>query len=279
MFVKTRSTLKVLFSKALWINLFLAALLSLGLLLLLNFSLKIYTRHGQSVTVPDITNKPIDKAIEILSDNGLEYEILDSSYVDKKPPLTVLDMNPKPNAKVKSGRIIYLTINASTKPTIQMPDLVGKSSYKFAKLQLEGYGLSVAEPVLKPDPHGGAVLEVLINGKAVTPGTRIAKGTLVTLVVGDGLMNTSFNVPYLIGLTYQQAMDKLNAIGLPFGSVVVDDGITDTTNAFIYKQFPSAENHGIIRTGEAIDIFLSKEMPADIEIHEELYDKAVDTIP
>ena len=270
--------MKSIFTKEFWLNVLVAALIGFALLLFVSWGLKVYTRHGQSIAVPNVKDKSLAKAIEILEDNGLEYEILDSSFVENKPPLAVLEMNPKPASKVKKGRIIYLTVNSATKPTVAMPDLVGKSSFKFAKLQLEGFGLTVAEPIYKPDPHVGAVLEILIGGKPAVPGKKVPKGTLVTIVVGDGLMNSATEVPYLIGLTYQQAMDKLATLNMPLGSIIVDDGVKDTLGGFIYKQFPTGDNNSLLRQGEVIDIFIAKEMPEDIKIKEDLYDKKVDTL-
>jgi hypothetical protein len=53
---------------------------------------------------------------------------------------------------------------------------------------------------------------------------------------------------------------------------VVDDGVTDTTGAVIYKQIPEYGQGNSIRIGEPVDLFLGKQLPDGIEVHPELYD-------
>jgi len=217
----------------------------------------------------------------ILSDNNLEWEVMDSVFDVNKPPLTIVEQNPKPGAKVKQGRTIYVTINATTAPTTEIPDLIGRSSLKYAKMQLESFGLKVGEPIYKPDPHLNAVIGILINGKPVTKKGKYPKGSTVTLILGDGLGNSKISVPYLIGLRYDEAEFKLKGYSLNVGAIVADNGVIDTSGAVIYKQSPTYGPGNSIRIGEAIDLFLAKELPEGIEVHTELYDMEAptDSIP
>lgn len=240
--------------------------------------LKSYTRHGQNITVADLRGKSFEEAKKLLANNHLKWQIMDSVFDVKKPPLSVVDQNPKPGSKVKEERTIYLTINATSAPTTEIPDLIGRSSYKYAKMQLESYGLVVAEPVYRPDPHLNAVIGMEINGKPVNRKTKVPKGTVVTLILGDGLGNSRITVPYLIGLRYDEALFKLRGYSLNVGARVVDDGVTDTAAAIVYKQVPAYGQGTTIRIGEPIDLFLSKTLPEGIEVNPELYD-IVDTIP
>lgn len=247
------------------------------LLIVVQWRLKSYTRHGESITVPDLRGMSFEQVKSVLSDNNLEWQVMDSVFDVNKPPLSIVDQNPKPKAHVKEGRTIYITINATTAPSTELPDLIGRSSLKYAKMQLESYGLKVGEPIYKPDPHLNAVIGMLVNGKNVTKKMRIPKGTLVTLILGDGLGNSRISVPYLIGLRYDEAEFKLKGYSLNVGALVADEGITDTTAAIIWKQNPAYGEGNSIRIGEPIDLFLSKELPAGITVDPSLYDK-VDSI-
>ncbi len=265
--------MKKILTKALLYNILIAIGVTFVLLLLVNWGLRIYTRHGQTLVVPDIRGQKFDPAIDTLEKYHLEYEVMDSAYMTDKPPFSIIDQNPKPGTSVKSGRTIYLTINAAGAPLADVPDLVGKSSYKYAKIQLEGIGFKVGEPVYQPDPHRDALIGMLIDGRPLKAGTKIPKGSTITLLVGEGLANTSIPVPYLIGLRYEEAVVKLREeYNLSIGAISMGDGMKeeDKARGFVYRQSPSYGS-GRIHLGEEVDMWLAKEMPDNIEVHPEWY--------
>ena len=145
-------------------------------------------------------------------------------------------------------------------------------------MQLESYGLKVGEPVYKPDPHLNAVIGMVVHGRNVTKKMRVAKGTEVTLILGDGLGNSRVSVPYLIGLRYDEAEFKLKGYSLNVGALIAEEGVVDTSGAIIYKQIPAYGAGSSIRIGEPIDLFLAKELPDGIVVDPSLYDK-MDSIP
>jgi beta-lactam-binding protein with PASTA domain len=270
--------LKKYLTKPLLYNILIAIGMTIVLLLLVNWGLRIYTRHGQTLSVPDLKGLSFDAASDTLSKYHLDFEVMDSAYMTDKPPLSVIEQNPKPGTSVKSGRTIYLTINALGAPLADVPDLIGKSSYKYAKIQLEGIGFKVGEPVYKPDPHRDALIGMLIDGRPIKAGTKIPKGTTITLIVGEGLGNTSISVPYFIGLRYDEAVVKIKEeYNLSVGAVTMADGMTDKdkSSAFVYKQSPS-RGSGRIHLGEEVDLWLAKEMPDNIEVHPEWYNSTDD---
>lgn len=260
------------------LNLVLAIGIVFVLLWAVQSGLKSYTRHGESITVPDLRGMTFEQVKTILGGKNLNWEIMDSVYDMHKPPLSIVDQNPKPLSKVKEGRTIYITINASKAPTTEIPDLVGRSSLKYAKMQLESYGLKIGELIYKPDPHLNAVIGIEINGKSVNAKTRVTRGTVIDLVLGDGLGSSKINVPYLIGLPFNEAEFKLRGYSLNIGALVVDEGVIDTPAAIVYKQFPAYGNGNSIRMGEPVDLWLAKELPAGITVDPTLYDKQ-DTLP
>jgi beta-lactam-binding protein with PASTA domain len=248
------------------------------LLLIVQSGLKSYTRWGQSTIVPDLRGSTFEQVKTILGSKNLEWQIMDSVYDMSKPPMAIIDQNPKPNSKVKEGRTIYITINATKAPTTELPDLIGRSSLKYAKMQLESYGLKVGEEIYKPDPHLNAVIGLMVNGKNVTKKMRVPRGTVVDIVLGDGLGNSRISVPYLIGLHLDEAIFKLRGYSLNVGSTLVAEGVSDTSNAIIYKQVPEYGEGHSIRIGEPIDLWVAKELPEGIIVNTELYDK-MDSIP
>ncbi|MES2620898.1 MAG: PASTA domain-containing protein [Bacteroidota bacterium] len=262
---------KTYFNKVLLYNFLIAIGVVVVLLLVVRSGLKSYTRHGESIAVPDLRGQSLEKVKSMLSEKSLEWKVMDSVYDMDKPPLSIVDQNPKPKSSVKEGRTIYVTINATTAPTTEIPDLIGRSSLKYAKMQLESYGLKVGEPVYKPDPHLNAVIGMAVNGKNVTKKMKVAKGTVVTLILGDGLGNSRISVPYLLGLRFDEAEFKLKGYSLNVGAIIAEEGVTDTSGALIYKQVPPYG--GAMRLGEPIDLFLAKELPEGIVVDASLYDQ------
>lgn len=81
-------------------------------ILIVYFSIAIFTRHGQTRTVPGVENTSYTEAIQRLHDAGLRYEIRDSLYRDDVKPGYVIEQFPKRNSTVKPGRKVFLYINA-----------------------------------------------------------------------------------------------------------------------------------------------------------------------
>ncbi len=272
------AALKKYFNKVLLFNLLVALAMVIVLLVIVQFGLKSYTRHGESITVPDLRGMTFEQVKTILNGKNLDWEIMDSVFDMHKAPLSIIDQNPKPNSKVKEGRTIYITINATKAPTTEIPDLIGRSSLKYAKMQLESYGLKVGELIYKPDPHLNAVNGMQIGGKNVKAKTRVPRGTVIDLVLGDGGGSIKINVPYLIGKRYDEVEFQLRGSSLNIGALVVDEGVSDTAGAVVYKQYPAAGEGSTIRLGEPIDLWLARELPAGITVDPTLYDKE-DSIP
>lgn len=262
--------LKKYFNKILLFNILLAGVIVAVLLLIVQWSLNSYTRHGEHITVPDLKGKTLEQAKDILSDSSLEFQIMDSVFDVSKPPLTVVEQNPKAGAGVKRGRKIYVVVNATSAPFTEIPDLIGRSSYKYAKMELESYGFKLAEPVYKPDPHLNSVIGMLANGKPVSKKSKVAKGSIITLILGDGLGSGSVTVPYLIGMRLSDAQFKMQEFSLNLNAIV-DEGVVDTAGAVIYKQVPAYGLAQVINLGEYIDVFVARELPEGTVADTSLY--------
>lgn len=164
-------------------NLALAAIILLVVSFLAFRYLAATTHHGDSVLVPKLTGKSMAEAEEILDDADLEYKIIDSVFRENMPKGYVVDQMPEANEKVKDGRTIYLTINASNAPKVEMPDLVNQSK-RAAITTLEALGLGY-ELVYKTDICTDCVLAQMYGNKVILPGFKIAKGQVITLVLGQ----------------------------------------------------------------------------------------------
>ncbi|PSL25959.1 PASTA domain-containing protein [Chitinophaga ginsengisoli] len=237
----------------------------LAVLGLLFFSLLgIITKHGDTLTVPDVYKKNIQEATMILEKEGFSVDVRDSIYVDSLPGLAVWEQTPAKGSIVKVGRTIYLTINKVIPPMVQMPDLNGLT-FRSAEMTLHSLRLNVGDTIYKPDFATNTVLQQLLNGKVVKPGREIPEGSNITLVLSSGTGNTENPAPDLIGLTFLEAKETLSASNLGLGTVLIDPSVTDTANAFVVKQTPPRRNSlnelNMVRAGETIDLWLSGNRP------------------
>lgn len=214
-----------------------------------------YTHHGESISVPDLRGLKKDRLESFIHDKHLRYAIVDSIFELDKPPGTVVEQDPAPDSKVKEDRTIYLTVNASLPPKIKMPDLKDVS-YRQAEAILSTFGLKVGTLIYKPDLARNAVLGQRYRGSEINPGTEIPKGSVIDLVLGDGLGNTQVPVPNLIGRTKGEALFVLKGSSLNAGTLFYDQGVRDSSNAKVYKQSPEPSDSATISEGEAVDLYL-----------------------
>jgi len=246
--------------RPLWINIFVALGISLVVLFLFFMTLEFWTNHGQYLRVPDVKGKNYKEASELLDKAGFDIVVQDSVYYDTISPLVIIKQFPDPDATVKVNRTIYLTINRATAPIVDMPNLVGMS-FRNAELELKSRGLKLGDTIYVPDIAKNAVKDQQVAGVTLKPGSPIAMGTSITLVLGAGIGNEDIAVPDLFGMPYIEALTLLESSGINLGVVLPDAGLTDTLAGFVYWQNPDRfnEEHRInrIRSGQMMDIKLS----------------------
>ncbi|QJW88832.1 PASTA domain-containing protein [Spirosoma taeanense] len=212
------------------------------------------TNHGQTITVPDVSKLSLDEMRNILSDRDLRYEVSDCTFVAGAQPLTVIQQYPRANSKVKEGRKIYVTITKRMAPMVSMPNLVSMID-RSAALMLRSLGLEEGERTYVPDVAKNSVLRQLYNGKEIAPGTPIPKGSRIDLEVGDGLGNTMFEIPNVVGLPLDEAKPAIRGVNLKVGTVIsVDDPEKEVGT--VVRQRPEARPGERIRVGETMDLWV-----------------------
>ena len=180
----------------LWGNLLAMAVVVALLIVGVKYALDVYTHHGESLTVPSVKNKKFKDAERILDDMGLVVIVSDTGYVKTLPPDVVLEQSVLPGEKVKSGRIIYLTVNALTTPTITLPDIIDNSSLREAMAKLSAMGFKLAMPEFIPGEKDW-VYGVTVRGKNVVTGDKISIEDSVVIQVGNGLRDAADSINYI----------------------------------------------------------------------------------
>src|SRR5699024_8086212 len=116
---------KFLISKTFWIQVVLAIIVSVLLVFLMVKWLDVYTHHDETIEVPDLSRMQLEQVDKTLEALNLQEEILDSvGYNPDYPKHSVVEQNPKAGKRVKEGRKIYLKLNPSGFPKIEVPDFI-----------------------------------------------------------------------------------------------------------------------------------------------------------
>lgn len=210
------------------------------------------TNHGESITVPDLRKMNAAELENFLDERDLRYEVSDCTFVPKVPPLTVISQYPQPGSKVKEGRKIYVTVVYRTAPLVKMPKLTDMTQ-RSAQMLLKSAGLELGNLRYVPDLAQGAVLKQLYKGEEILPEQPIAKGSKIDLEVGDGLGQTAFDMPSVIGMTLEDAKFQIVGAGLKVGQIMMVDKV-EAEPGTVSRQNPDAGNK--TRIGDVIDLWI-----------------------
>jgi eukaryotic-like serine/threonine-protein kinase len=222
-------------------------------------ALRVYTRHGQALAVPDFAGQTLSEVSKTADLKNLRYRIIDSVYIQGAKPGTVVSQNPSPETKVKENRTIFLTINAINPEKVKMPNIVGISS-RLAETILINCGLKIGSKIYIPGIGKDYVLRQLYHRKSkdIPVGTLILKGSSVDIALSCGEGSYAVDVPDLRLLTLSKARNALSEIYLNIGATVYDNSVEsreDTLKAVVYKQSPSEGSS--LNAGNEIDVWLT----------------------
>ncbi|MFR1815100.1 MULTISPECIES: PASTA domain-containing protein [Dysgonomonas] len=166
-------------------NVLLMLILAVILIAITLFCLNKYTRHNESIEVPDLKGLQVQDAASIIASSSLRYEVVDSVYNQDGVPGAIVEQIPLGKSHVKEGRTIYLTVQAKSEQLVSMPDLED-ASLRQAEALLKALGFSRINIEKVPSQYQDLVFGVAYRGVTVKAGQKIPKNSVLTLRVGDG---------------------------------------------------------------------------------------------
>ena len=188
--------MKKIFSLGLWANLLAMVLVVVLLCFGVKYGIDLYTHHGEKIQVPNVRHKSFADAEHILDKLGLQIAISDTGYVKTLPPDCILEQSLVPGQVVKSGRTVYVVVNASSTPTLTIPDVIDNSSYREARAKLIAMGFKVGDPEYVPGERDW-VYGIKCKGRLVGTGQRVPVDAYIIIQVGDGRRDLSDSVAYM----------------------------------------------------------------------------------
>lgn len=222
------------------------------------------TNHNEEIPVPDFLGLASERLDSAMEASGLRYEINDSSYSDNFGPLEISRQFPAPGSMVKPGRKIFISINRTEPPTVPIPSVEDLSLINAQSILISN-GLRPGKVIYEPGPFAELVISVALGGRKIPAGARVAKGTYIDLVVGDGAGPKDFVISNLVGISLKNAMLLISNWNLHLGDVEVGpDSDTTGVESFVYRQMPQPGDS--VRIGQPVHLWIAPkgyEPPSD----------------
>ena len=236
--------------------------LSLVIIMLVFFFIKIYARQGKEYVLPDVVGTNL---ADVQSDNplGLDIVVMDSIFRPGAEGGTILTQDPKSGTMVKKGRKLYITLTAYSPEDAVFPELAGLT-VRQAVSELRGCGLEVGRLKFVEDPYKNTIIDHTCKGKTVYAGQQIERGSVIDLVVGLGDSTGSSVVPFVIGKTAEMARRDIIAASLNVGKEHFR-GVKNHQTAVIYKQEPDYTGVSRYSYGTSIELWYIDAEDTDVE--------------
>lgn len=177
-------------------------------------TLRFIVKSEDAVVVPQLVGKDAVYALDILTDLGLNIKVGGFEYRSDVPKNHVAHQDPGPGSEVKKDRDIHIIISKGPK-TLVVPNLLGMD-IRQADIIMEENGLSRGA-VSHAFSDQAAVDELI--AQVPLPGTVVTRGDSIDLLVSLGRRPATYQMPYLHGLTLEDAMLILDRSQLGLGHI------------------------------------------------------------
>ena len=221
--------------------------------------LRVITRHGQKVEVPQLTNMTYDEAQAVAKKHHLRLKIVDSVYVPQVAKGLIFKQNPAAGSFVKKRRHIMITINSMVPNMVRVPSLVGYS-LRQAESNLNAAQLRIGKLIYVSDIATNNVLGQMYHGKSVTPGDVLPAESEIDLRLGLNPSDCQTYVPNLIGTQYQQVRSELVGNSLNLQRMICDGTVksfSDSLQSIVYKQEPAPSSRRPVTMGTGVTVYMT----------------------
>jgi serine/threonine-protein kinase len=221
-----------------------------------------YVRHDTLVKVPSVIGMRYEEAVKVLDDADLEGLQGDVRYDESKPIGTILDQNPPADQMVKDGRRIYLVVSGG-ETLYDVPNLVGRT-VRESKFMLAQRNLELQEVETKPSmqyPPGIIISQIELTG------TKLKKGSRVSVVVSTGMDAGDLKIPELVGKNVEEAKKIILQNKFTIGKINFQPSTTVPVNGVI-DQYPKANT--MAKENQRIDLFVNKVVKKEIPDENEM---------
>jgi serine/threonine-protein kinase len=216
-------------------------------ILIANFLIMPLIVHkGREVIVPNVCNLSLEEAMNELKKRGLDGLATERRHDQIIEEGYIIIQDPLPDQKVKSGRIIHLTVSLGPQ-VIKVPFLAGVDIQK-GELILKRLGFTIE----KIDYVNS---DTIIRGKIIRTipehEVELTKGDAVKVIVSKGPV---LKMPDLTGKTQHEVEAELEKLGLVFGEIKEVEG--SGIKGSVIVQSPAPDE--IVEPGDTVTLMVIK---------------------
>jgi len=172
-----------------------------------------FFNRGGTVMVPDFRGKHIVEVVKTKPD-GIDIVRRDEKFDDRQPKDHIIAQFPEPGTVVKPGKKVLLSISLGLQK-VNVPDMVGMSM-REVDMALMNAQLSVGD---RAYIFSDKIAPDRVVGQSPLPAEEYGVNKDVDLLISLGKRPESFPLPSLLGLSLDEAKNRLQAFGFNSGRI------------------------------------------------------------
>jgi serine/threonine-protein kinase len=215
------------------------------------FTLTLIIKSEDTVIVPNLEGKDVVYALELLTELELNTKVKGSEYTADIPKNYVVFQEPQAGAEIKKGRDVKIILSKGPQ-TVSMPDLLA-FSVQQANIILEENGICQGE---LSSTYSKKIEKDHIIAQVPSQGSLISRSECVDLLISKGVQPKAFQMPDLVGLTLEDALQSIENVKLAIGEIKSSYQKNKPQN-IIVKQTPTP-GHRVI-TASPVSLLINRE--------------------
>lgn len=240
-------------------NLIIAIILAFAIILIVIRSLKRYTDHDFSITVPDVIRLNEKEAASVAKHLKIQTIVVDSIFDDSIPKGMVVDQYPLPDTKIKHGRKLQLTINAYAAEMIEFPEIRNMPFRQTLQI-IKTKGFKVKNILYAPSEFKNLVLYINHDDEFIEKGVKLPRHTSVDIVLGDGNGGENeVSLPNFTRLSLKEAVDMAHTNLLNIGGIIGDRSVSTANRhkAIVAFQIPPYYPDTKVPAGSSVILYVT----------------------
>lgn len=219
--------------------------------------------ENKEVTVPEVVNLEEDEAVSKLREIGLEADTSRKTFSSDIQEGYVISQSTRAGEQLKEGYTVELTISKGPR-LVMVPNIIHKSLTE-GKIQLENANLTTGNIQYEfSDLPQGTIID-----QDPLAGSEVNFESEINLTISQGKEDKDVLVPNLLGLTLQEAQERLSSISLNVGDISYEESSEYEKDKIMTQSIsPSSE----VAENSIINITISQGSP---EVEEPPADETV----